>query len=95
MKRSPRQGATRGASIALAGMLVGLGVAVFAKAVYLVGFDRLTLEHILGPGMVAVGLLRLRLQRVLDASARRREGAEVDLVDGSHGTRGGSDGDPT
>lgn len=69
-----RRRATRGASVALAGMLVGLGVAVFAKAVYLVGFDRLTVEHVLGPGMVVVGLLRLRLQRVLDAAQRRADG---------------------
>lgn len=61
--------ARHGAGGALAGMLVGLGVAVLAKAVYLVGFNQLTLEHILGPGLIAVGLLRLRLQRVLDARA--------------------------
>lgn len=86
-----RRKATRGASIALAGMLVGLGVAVFAKAVYLVGFDRLTLEHILGPGMVAIGLLRLRLQRVLDARDPRGDIDGASEADSS----GGADGDPT
>lgn len=77
--------ARRGMGMALAGLLVGIGVAVFAKAVMRVGFDQLTLEHILGPGMVLVGLLRLRLQRVLDA--RPAPGGSVEDR--------GDDGDPT
>ena len=82
----------RSVSLMLAGLLVGLGVAVFAKAVYLVGFDRLTVEHILGPGMVLIGLLRLRLQRVLDAGHRNNGPAQVDSVED---VLGGHDGDPS
>ena len=58
--------------MAMAGILVGLGVAVFAKAVSTVGFDHLVLGHVVGPGLVLVGLLRLRLQRMLDG----RDGSE-------------------
>lgn len=67
----------RAAGMALAGVLVGLGVAIFAKAIVLVGFGELTLEHLLGPGLVLVGLLRLRMQRMLDGGpAERRAGNE-------------------
>lgn len=50
---------------AMAGLLVGLGVAITAKTFLEVGVDRLVLGHIVGPGLVAAGLLRLRLQRAL------------------------------
>jgi hypothetical protein len=56
-------------SSAMAGLLVGLGVAVFARAVVEVGFSELVLGHVVGPGLVAAGLVRLRLQRMLDAGA--------------------------
>jgi hypothetical protein len=52
--------------VVMAGLLVGLGVAVFAKAVATVGFDHLVLGHIVGPGLVAAGLARIKLQRALD-----------------------------
>ena len=54
-------------TMAMAGLLVGLGVAVFARAVYEAGFDHLVLGHVVGPGLVAAGLVRIRLQRMLDA----------------------------
>jgi hypothetical protein len=53
-------------STAMAGLLVGLGIAVFARAVREVGFDHLVLGHVVGPGLVAAGLIRIRLQRMLD-----------------------------
>ena len=68
-------------STALAGLLVGLGVAVFARAVVEVGFGELVLGHIVGPGLVAAGLVRLRLQRMLDGPAApppRRPGDDDD-----------------
>ncbi len=52
---------------AMAGLLVGLGIAVFARAVIEVGFSQLVLGHIVGPGLVAAGLVRLRLQRMLES----------------------------
>ena len=51
---------------ALSGLLVGLGIAVFARAVVEVGFSQLVLGHVVGPGLVAAGLARIRLQRMLD-----------------------------
>ena len=51
---------------AMAGLLVGLGIAVFARAVYEVGFSELVLGHIVGPGLVAAGLARIKLQRMLN-----------------------------
>lgn len=54
-------------SMTMAGLLVGLGVAVFARAVMEVGFSELVLGHIVGPGLVAAGLVRMRLQRMLDS----------------------------
>jgi hypothetical protein len=56
---------------AMSGLLVGLGVAVFARAVMEVGFSHLVLGHVVGPGLVAAGLVRMRLQRMLDG---RRDG---------------------
>ena len=50
---------------AMAGLLVGLGIAITAKTFATVGVDHLALGHIVGPGLVAAGLLRLRLQRAL------------------------------
>lgn len=62
-------------TLAMSGLLVGLGVAVFARAVVEVGFDHLVLGHVVGPGLVAAGLVRMRLQRMLDgASPGPREG---------------------
>ncbi|MCW2920713.1 MAG: hypothetical protein JWL76_587 [Thermoleophilia bacterium] len=61
-------------STVMAGLLVGLGVAVFARAVREVGFDHLVLGHIVGPGLVAAGLIRIRLQRMLDGPRERSEG---------------------
>lgn len=55
---------------AMAGLLVGLGVAVFARAVMEAGFSELVLGHVVGPGLVAAGLVRLRLQRMLDGNDR-------------------------
>jgi hypothetical protein len=63
-----------GMGMAMAGLLVGLGVAVFAKAVAVAGFDHLVLGHIVGPGLVAAGLARIKLQRALDA---RGDGPEA------------------
>ena len=77
----------RGSSVALAGVLVGLGVAMFAKAVYQVGFSELTVEHMLGPGLVLVGLLRIRMQRMIDAGYKRSGGTPPE--------EGGDDGDTT
>lgn len=57
-------------TMAMAGLLVGLGVAVFARAVLEAGFDRLVLGHVVGPGLVAAGLVRIRLQRMLDSGPR-------------------------
>ncbi|MCW2922699.1 MAG: hypothetical protein JWM98_103, partial [Thermoleophilia bacterium] len=51
--------------------LVGLGVAVFVKAVQTVGFDHLVLGHIVGPGLVLAGGLRIRLQRMLTRGGPR------------------------
>lgn len=66
-------------STAMAGLLVGLGVAVFARAVVEVGFSELVLGHVVGPGLVAAGLVRLRLQRMLDGAAPPpRTGGEDD-----------------
>lgn len=53
--------------VAMAGLLVGLGIAVFAKAVSVAGFDHLVLGHIVGPGLVAAGLARIKLQRALES----------------------------
>jgi hypothetical protein len=77
----------RGSSVALAGLLVGLGIAMFAKAVYQVGFRELTVEHMLGPGLVLVGLLRIRMQRMIDGGYTRAAGEPP--------TEGGDDGDTT
>lgn len=49
----------------LAGLLVGLGVAIFARTVSEVGFGHLALGHVVGPGLVAAGLARIKLQRML------------------------------
>jgi hypothetical protein len=51
--------------VAMAGLLVGLGIAVTAKAFATVGVDHLVLGHIVGPGLVLAGLLRMRLQRAM------------------------------
>lgn len=51
---------------AMAGLLVGLGVAIFARTIMEVGVDHLAVGHLIGPGLILVGLLRLRLQRALD-----------------------------
>lgn len=69
----------------MAGLLVGLGVAVFAKAVDQAGFDRLVLGHIVGPGLVIAGLLRIRLQRMLagpKAAPRPKNGGDIGGSDG-------------
>jgi len=50
----------------LAGLLVGLGAAVFAKTLGEVGVSHLALGHIVGPGLILTGVARLRLQRMLD-----------------------------
>lgn len=54
----------------MAGLLVGLGVAVFARAVQEAGFDHLVLGHIVGPGLVAAGIARIKLQRALEGRGR-------------------------
>ena len=72
-------------TMAMAGLLVGLGVAVFARAVMEVGFSTLVLGHVVGPGLVAAGLVRMRLQRMLDA---RSEGTGGD----GRSDGGGADG---
>lgn len=53
-------------AMAMAGLLIGLGIAIFVKAVSTVGFDELVLGHIVGPGLVAAGIARIKLQRTLD-----------------------------
>lgn len=68
--------------IAMAGILVGLGVAVFAKAVATVGFDRLVLGHIVGPGLVAAGLMRIRLQRMMATPPTGEDDATGGAPDG-------------
>lgn len=75
------KGGRNAAGVGLAGLLVGLGVAIFAKAVWKVGFETLTLEHMMGPGLVLVGLLRLKMARMMNG--------------GSDGDRRGGDGDPS
>lgn len=72
-------------STAMAGLLVGLGVAVFARAIVEVGFSELVLGHVVGPGLVAAGLVRLRLQRMLDGSAGPPGPAPRDRTDGDDG----------
>lgn len=60
-------GAAASVSKALAGLLVGLGVAVLARTVHDFGFDEgLKLGFVLGPGLIVAGLIRLRLQRMLE-----------------------------
>lgn len=54
---------------AMAGLLVGLGVAITARTFASVGVDEFVLGHVIGPGLVVVGLLRLRLQRALERGA--------------------------
>jgi hypothetical protein len=51
---------------AMAGLLVGLGVAILARTIAEVGVDELAFGHVVGPGLILVGLLRLRLQRALE-----------------------------
>jgi hypothetical protein len=50
----------------LSGLLVGLGVAVLARTVSEVGFDRFVLGYVIGPGLILTGLIRMRLQRMLE-----------------------------
>jgi hypothetical protein len=50
----------------LSGLLVGLGVAVLARTVAEVGFDRFVLGYVVGPGLILTGLIRMRLQRMLE-----------------------------
>ncbi len=52
--------------MALAGLLVGLGVAVFLRGAYESGFRSFDVRLVVGPGLVAAGLVRMRLQRMLD-----------------------------
>ena len=55
---------------AMAGLLVGLGVAILARTVQEVGFHGFVVGYIVGPGLILVGLLRLgfRVQLVLSHS---------------------------
>jgi hypothetical protein len=66
-------------SMALAGLLVGLGVAITARTVVEVGLSSFGIGYIIGPGLVVAGLARIRLQRMLDGRDER-------------GGEGGSDG---
>ena len=50
----------------LSGLLVGLGVAVLARTVAEVGLDRFVLGYVVGPGLILTGLVRMRLQRMLE-----------------------------
>jgi len=52
---------------ALSGLLVGLGIAITAKTVSLLGFDDFGIGYVIGPGLVLVGVLRMRLQKRLTA----------------------------
>lgn len=61
---------------AMAGLLVGLGVAILARTVAEVGFDEFVLGYVVGPGLILVGLLRLRLQRALMAEPRDEGGGD-------------------
>ena len=70
----------------LAGLLVGLGVAVFARTIDEVGVSRLAVGHILGPGLVLAGIARIKLQRMLDRPGSVR-------VQGPHESEEGGDGD--
>jgi hypothetical protein len=46
-------------------VLIVLGVVITASTLAQVGVDRLVLGHIFGPGLVAAGIARLKLQRLL------------------------------
>lgn len=60
----------------LAGLLVGLGIAVFAKTMREVGTDHFALGYVVGPGLIAAGLARIKLQRMLEGSADDAGGDE-------------------
>jgi hypothetical protein len=66
----------------LAGLLVGLGVAVLLRTIVDVGGDHFALGYVVGPGLMAAGIARLRLQRLLDER-------------GDDSGTEGSDGDPS
>lgn len=80
---------------ALAGLLVGLGVAVFAKTVSQYGLSHgLKIGYIMGPGLVLAGLVRLKMQHMMDGGARRakRPHGGVDIVEvPRHRPKGGED----
>lgn len=59
---------------ALSGILVGLGVAITAKTVSQVGFDHFVLGYVVGPGLVLTGLMRIKLQRVLERTEEVDDG---------------------
>ncbi|MCW2950483.1 MAG: hypothetical protein JWN41_1496 [Thermoleophilia bacterium] len=58
---------------ALSGILVGLGVAVLARTVHDVGFHRFVLGHIVGPGLILTGLMRMKLQRHLTRDSEEND----------------------
>jgi len=71
---------------ALSGLLVGMGVAITAKTVSLLGFDNFGLGYVIGPGLVLAGLFRIMLQRRL--MANRAD----DAAPGSPDAKGGNHG---
>jgi hypothetical protein len=60
----------------MAGLLVGLGVAILARTVAQVGLDEFVVGYVVGPGLILVGLLRLRLQRALTGDPGEEGGGD-------------------
>lgn len=60
----------------LSTMLIGLGIAVFARTAMEDHFSGLRLGYVVGPALVAAGLARLRLAAA-NRSHRDDEGGEV------------------
>lgn len=87
-------GALSRAGMLLALMLIGIGIAVTVKTLAQVGVDRFVLGHVVGPGLVAAGVVRIRLQRMLDGGTREgsiREPAGDPIVIEVPRRRGGDD----
>ncbi|MCW2961636.1 MAG: hypothetical protein JWM25_1204 [Thermoleophilia bacterium] len=59
----------------LAGLLIGIGVAITAKTVSVAGGE-FAVGYVYGPGLIAAGIVRLRLQRMLDGHDDRPAGGD-------------------
>ena len=63
---------------ALAGLLIGLGAAITLRTIVEVGGDHFALGYVVGPGLIAAGIARLKLQRMLDGGGRSGKGGDGD-----------------